>query len=150
MNNLYVSQINFHYLFIIHLSRVRRQQQLASRVLFTNPMKIRLFEFTMYNSRHIPKFSRVPSRGIYRDRFMQIIIVVIIPRRFLGVCVSPRIYCSCIKARVYDRSAIARCFSAVFPNRYSLNDIPAVQSNFSSNYKCQLNNKCSLNHGSFL
>jgi len=78
---------------------------------------------------------------------MQIIIVVIIPRGLLGVRVSPRIYRSYIKARIYGRShdVLAQCFSTVIPRRF-----PSVQSDFSSNYKYRLNNKCSLNHGFFV
>lgn len=99
-------------------------------------------KFTTYNSR-FPGSRVSPARRIYKDRLMQIIIVVIILRGFLGVRMSLRIYCGCIKTCVHDRSTIARYFNTVFPNSYSL--VTFLQLNFSSNYKW-LNNKCSLKH----
>lgn len=59
---------------------------------------------------------------------MQIIIVIIILRGFLGVRVSPRIYRGCIKAYVYNmindqpsHDVLAQCFPTIIPQQHSCN-----------------------------
>lgn len=117
--------------------------------MFRCTTRVQSLEFTTHNSRHSRVLACFRLRGIYRDRLMQIIIVVIILRGFLGVRVSPRIYRGCIKARVHDRSTIARCFNTVFPNRYgrfatflSCNLISIINSDWII--------KCLLHHRLFL